>query len=145
MMESRVELTGDDFLALSAELTGFTRVELLGTGMADTYLRTLDEVLPPGMLEELLARDGRSVEDLLADPALGPVARNLILLWYCGTWSPLPDEWRAAHGASELDVRRVVTPDAYVAGLQWVAAGAHPVGARQQGFGAWAMPPEVQA
>jgi hypothetical protein len=140
----------DRFLALSAGLTGFNRVELLGTGMADAYLRTLEEILPTGILDALLERaplDGPgSLAELLADGDLGPVARNLILLWYSGAWTPLPDEWRAAHGTSPLDVHRVVTPEAYVAGLQWTVAGAHPVGARQQGFGAWAMPPEaVQA
>jgi hypothetical protein len=137
-----VELKRDEFLALSVGLTGFNRVELLATGMADTYLRTLEEVLPAGMLDSLLERGEGSVDELLADADLGPVARNLILLWYRGTWTPLPDEWRAAHGASPLDVNRVVTPDAYVAGLQWAAASAHPVGARAQGFGAWAVPPE---
>jgi hypothetical protein len=135
----------DAFLAVSAGLTGFNRVELLGTGMADSYLRTLEEILPAGMLDDLQARADGPVDELLADPALGPVARNLILMWYCGTWTPLPDEWRAAHGESPLDVHRVVAPDAYVAGLQWVAAGAHPVGARQQGFGAWAVPPDPVA
>ena len=137
----------DRFLSLSAGLTGFNRVELLGTGMTHAYLRTLEEVLPTGMLDALLERaplDATgSLAELLAHGDLGPVARNLILLWYGGTWTPLPDEWRAVHGTSPLDVRRVVTPEAYVAGLQWAVAAAHPVGARQQGFGAWAMPPEA--
>jgi hypothetical protein len=155
MVEGGVEVRAmsggrDRFLALSADLTGFNRVELLGTGMADAYLRTLEEVLPAGMLDALLepAPLGAtgSLAELLADGDLGPVARNLILLWYSGAWTPLPDEWRAVHGTSPLDVHRVVTPEAYVAGLQWTLAAAHPVGARQQGFGAWAMPPEaVQA
>jgi len=129
------------FLRLSSTLTGFNRVELLGTGVADVYLRALEDVLPADVLERLLAGDA-DPDGVLADPALGPPARNLILMWYCGTWTPLPDDWRAAHGASELDTHRVISPDGYVAGLQWVAAGAHPVGARQQGFGAWAVPPD---
>jgi hypothetical protein len=63
---------------------------------------------------------------VLADPTLGPVARDLIVLWYCGSWRG-----------------EVVSPEAYVAGLQWVAAGAHPIGARPQGFGAWSLSPEA--
>jgi hypothetical protein len=35
------------FLELSALLTGFGRVALLGTGVADTYHSTLEAVLPP--------------------------------------------------------------------------------------------------
>jgi hypothetical protein len=140
------------FLELSALLTGFGRVALLGTGVADTYHSTLEAVLPPGVLDELLDAyerlpdgDDREAEldrAILGDPKLGPVARNLILMWYCGKWTELPGPWRAAYGLSAGDVSHVVSGDAYQAGLQWVAAGAHPIGARQQGFGAWAMPPK---
>jgi hypothetical protein len=132
------------FLELSVRLTGFGRVALLGTGMTDAYLRALDEVLPTGTVDELLAAGERDdgVSHLLDDAKLGPVARNLILLWYCGTWTALPDEWRAAYGTSPLDTTRVESAEAYLAGLQWVVAGAHPAGARQQGFGAWAVAPE---
>lgn len=142
-MDRRSEL----FIGVSARLTGFNRVALLGTGMTAAYLRAMDAVLPAGMLDALLA-DERSLVDtrlgeLLDDAKLGPVARNLILLWYCGTWTVLPDEWRAAYGSSPLDTNRVESADAYQAALQWVAAGAHPAGARQQGFGAWAVAPQA--
>jgi hypothetical protein len=135
-----VDRRSELFLGVSARLTGFGRVTLLGTGMTDAYLQALDAVLPAGTLDELLAA-GDGVSDQLEDPKLGPVARNLILLWYCGTWTALPDEWRAAYGTSPLDTNRVESPEAYQAGLQWVVAGAHPAGARQQGFGAWAVAP----
>lgn len=141
----------DVFLELSQLLTGFGRVELLGTGMADAYLETLDTVLPAGLLDEILAafarlppgagREAAVASEILGYAKLGPVARNLILLWYCGTWTPLPDAWRAAYGASPLDVKRVVSGQAYQAGLQWTAAKAHPAGARQQGFASWAAAP----
>jgi hypothetical protein len=132
------------FLEVSSRLTGFGRVALLGTGMTDEYLQALDAVLPAGMLDELLDAGERDdgVQALLEDARLGPVARNLILLWYCGTWTALPDDWRAAYGTSPLDTTRVQSAEAYLAGLQWVVAGAHPAGARQQGFGAWAVAPE---
>jgi hypothetical protein len=140
------------FLDLSELLTGFDRAQLLGTGVAGDYLRTLEEVLPGGVLANLLEASGRLpagdqrdaavTSEILDDPELGPVARNLILLWYCGTWTALPEDWRQVHGTSPLDTDRVVSPETYVAGLQWVAAGAHPVGARQQGFGAWALAPD---
>jgi hypothetical protein len=140
------------FLDLSAVLTGFDRVRLLGTGVADQYLSTLAEVVPGRVLDDLLdayrrlpageQREAALVSEILENPTLGPVARNLIVLWYCGIWKTLPDDWRQVHGASALDADRVVSPEAYVAGLQWVAAGAHPMGARQQGFGSWALAPE---
>jgi len=135
-MDKRAEL----FLGLSERLTGFNRVALLGTGMSAAYLRAMDAVLPETMMDDLLA-DARSLDEVLDDATLGPVARNLILLWYCGTWTALPDAWRAANGTSPLDTNRVESADAYQAALQWVAADAHPAGARQQGFGAWAVAP----
>jgi hypothetical protein len=147
-----VDKRADQFLEMSAFLSGFGRVQLLGTGMTDSYLRAIDAVLPEGVLDELLDAFGRlsAGEDreaavgsaILGDPKLGPVARNVILMWYCGTWTALPDAWRSAYGASPLDINHVLSSEAYQAGLQWVAAGAHPAGARQQGYGAWAVAPE---
>ena len=69
------------------------------------------------------------------------MARNLVIAWYCGTWTKLPDDWRAAHGAAVGDTNHVLFPEAYLAGLQWVVAGAHPPGANQQGYASWAVPP----
>jgi hypothetical protein len=86
------------FVDLSAFLTGYGRVELHGTGLTGLYLQTLDTVLPAGVVDELLdafarlsatavsaATSGRDVATgavILDDPKLGPVARNIILLWY---------------------------------------------------------------
>jgi len=128
-----------DFIALSVQLTGFDRVTLLGTGMADEYLGVLGSALGAGVLDDLLtasgdAPDAGTVGAILRDPKLGPVARNLAILWYCGTWATLP-------GAAPTAPSGVVSAQAYQQGLQWVAAKAHPMGARQQGYGAWAEPP----
>jgi len=155
------------FADLSALLTGFDRIQLLGTGMVGSYLHAIDAALPDGVLDELLdafghlppgagagpgaAADAEAREALeaavssavLDDPKLGPVARNLIVVWYCGTWTALPDGWREAYGTSPLDTDRVLSAEAYQAGLQWVAAGAHPAGALQQGYGAWSAEPEA--
>ena len=147
-MQARTE----QFVGLSAVLTGFARMQLLGTAMADEYLRAVDAILPAGVLDELLgvyqelpAGDGLEAAvaaRILGDPKLGPVAQNLILLWYCGAWTILPAQWRTAYGATPGDKTGVVSAAAYQAGLQWMAAGAHAAGSQQQGFGAWSMPPE---
>lgn len=144
----------DRFVDVSVVLTGFGRVQLVGTGLTDTYLHALDAVLPDGVLDELLDAVGQlpadakadsdaGVEPILADPKLGPIARNVILMWFCGTWTALPDAWRTAYGASPLDTDHVVSAEAYQGGLQWAAAGAHPAGALQQGFGAWSVAPQM--
>lgn len=74
--------------------------------------------------------------------ALGPVARNVILLWYTGNWNELPQGWRDAYGVSVADVSAVVSAEAYQEGLMWVAGGTHPQGAKEPGFGTWAEPPK---
>jgi hypothetical protein len=130
----------ESFLVRSAGLTGFSRIELLATGIADRLLPAVDRCLPAGVLDALLAFDGPD-ETLLADSELGPVARNVVLAWYCGTWTGLPDDWRARHGTSAGDTNHVLFPEAYLAGLQWIVAGAHPPAANQQGYGSWAVPP----
>jgi hypothetical protein len=135
-----VDSRSERFIVLSARLTGFGRVTLLGTGMTAEYLASLDTVVGAQLVDELLAAD--DADALLQDAKLGPVARNLIMLWYCGTWTALPEDWRAAYGTSPLDTTRVESAEAYLAGLQWVVADAHPAGARQQGFGAWSVAPE---
>jgi hypothetical protein len=135
-MDARVR----SFLARSAGLTGFSPTELLFTGVTDRLLAAIDGCLPAGVLDRLLAFDGPD-EALLADPDLGPVARNLVVAWYCGTWTELPGGWRATHGAAAGDTNHVLFPEAYLAGLQWVVAGAHPPGAGEQGYGSWAVPP----
>jgi hypothetical protein len=61
---------------------------------------------------------------ILGDPKLGPAAWNLILLWYLGMWQTA-----------------YVSAESYQAALQWAAAGAHPPGSRQEGFGSWSMLP----
>jgi hypothetical protein len=131
----------EQLLELSSRLTGFTRFQLRGTGMLDAYLEALDARLPPGLLDELLA----SADDdaTMDDPKLGPLARNVIVMWYCGAWTQLPDAWTAAYGTKDKGLAGVISAAAYQAGLQWVVAGAHAAGAQQQGFGAWAQHPKV--
>ena len=137
------------FAALSAALTGFREADLWGTGMVETYLDELFATVGDAVVARLLTagdealRTGELEALVMDDPDLGPVARNVILLWYLGQWNALPGEWRNRHGASPLDSPRVISADAYAAGLVWRAIGAHPMGADPPGYGSWADPPEV--
>jgi hypothetical protein len=140
----------EEFLKLSVCFTGFGRFQLLSTNMAEAYLSELDAILRPELLEELLdvfrglpageGLDSAISKQILDNPRLGPVARNILLMWYCGTWKALPQEWRASYGASALDTDHVVSARAYLSGLQWTVVGAHPPGGLPQGFAAWSAP-----
>lgn len=144
------------FYALSRELTGFDELALRGTGRGEEYAAELDRILPPGSRLALLEAYRQALEaypddpelgiqvEILSDPKLGPVARNLIFMWYTGSWQQMPDGWRAAYGKSPADTPHMVSAEAYRQGLVWEAIGAHPAGAKQQGYGSWAFPPRVR-
>jgi hypothetical protein len=128
------------FVALSAELTGFREADIWGTGQALRHLDLVLSVAGDDVVARLLAR---SAEQDLGDPDLGPLARNLIVLWYLGQWDQMPRRWRDRHGASPADTAGVASAAAFREGLVWPAIGAHPTAAKAPGFGSWATPPEL--
>ena len=144
----------DDFVALSAALTGYTGAELHGTGMSATYLAHVTAIVGESFATRLwqvghavVHRAGHDLDTeielrLLDDPDLGPVARNLIVLWYTGQWVQLPREWRQRHGANPNDVDVILSADSYTEGLVWDSIGAHPQGAKAPGFATWVAPPK---
>jgi len=148
------------FVTFSAEVTGFTAFELEGTGQAEDYLKACDAVVGERIVDELLEVYGRLKarlesdgsdgarlmrHEILSHEKLGPVARNIIKLWYVGTWYELPPAWSEAFGAREQNYAFVVSPSAYTEGLLWPAIGANPPGAKAPGFGSWAAPPRIPA
>jgi hypothetical protein len=144
----------DLFLALSVELTGFTRFALQGTGLSDDYLHAAVKVVGQSIVDELLARYAGIVNNspqshieevrrqILGDEKLGPVARNLIKMWYCGIWEPLPAPWVERYGPIEDNSGFMVSGNAYREGLLWLALGANPPGAKAPGYGSWSQPPK---
>jgi hypothetical protein len=147
----------DAFVAFSARVTAFSAFELLGTGQAEDYLATVAGVVGEDTLADLLAADAairaRAADEaeaerllraeILGDEKFGPVARNIIKLWYIGTWYALPREWHDAFGREDTDRTFVVSATAYIEGLVWPAIGANPPGAKGPGYGTWALPPRV--
>ena len=104
----------EPFLALSAILTGFERVDLLGTGLVETYYNEIAGIVGTTIGGELWSTTIDIIErcredepqletavrrQILASPKLGPIARNLIQLWYTGAWNELPQGWRDLYGA----------------------------------------------
>jgi hypothetical protein len=157
-------VTTDDllprFLTFSREVTGFSTLDLQGTGQAPSYLDTVLRVVGEATLEDLLevyrrtaalAPDDREERtrllsrDLFSDEKLGPVARSIIKLWYVGVWFELPPAWAETFGVLENDGTFTASPQAYPEGLLWRAIGANPPGARAPGYGSWAEPPRIPA
>lgn len=149
----------EQFLELSILLTGFSRTELLGTGMLIDYCHWLDNILGKKINQEFFERieqvlkkvnnhpkDAKPIlrEELLSDPKDGPIVRNIIKLWYLGQWEPLSKDWMNQYGGTvkSFDGNHIISSEAYIEGLVWIAIGAHPMGAKQPGFGTWSSPPQ---
>lgn len=129
------------FIDLSSLLTGFDRFELLGTGQAAFYYQWVQthaaENLPIllstyGEIPAETAQHASFVDTyLLGSEKLSTLVRSIIKLWYLGQWFS-PDN---------PNDTQIPSANSYQQGLVWNAIHAHPQGAKQQGFGAWAEPP----
>ena len=150
----------EPFLALSAILTGFEKVELLGTGLVEAYYNEVVSIVGKAYSDELWKTTTQIIEhyqkdeaqleaavrrDILASPLLGPIARNIIQMWYVGNWNELPQSWQEIYGVSPNDTTRVISSEAYEQGLVWDAIGAHPPAAKQPGFDSWHLPPKTKS
>ena len=83
-----------------------------------------------------------SIETQILDsPEFGPAGRNLIKLWYLGSWPALSDEWLERFGQSGSNMAGIPSSTAYIEGLVWKAMSAHPMGGKPPGFGSWSIPP----
>jgi hypothetical protein len=146
------------FLQLSAVLTDFSEFRLCGTGQAQLYYSTAVEIAGQSVVSELVQAfqqirseahgNAESLEkglrgSILSDEKLGPIARNIIKLWYVGTWYQLPGSWHERFGMTGEDRTFIPSPSSYVEGLLWPAIGAHPPGAKAPGYGTWTDPPVI--
>lgn len=138
------------FLRISSCLTGFGVTELEATGMAEKYLSVVVQETPADTLaqffkqSEAILQAGEGNPDAIAPliaanlfppSCFGGLAQNIVFMWYSGQWQP------AVESAKSLQTAQNISPDAYVQGLVWTAADTHPPGAKQPGYGSWAMPP----
>ena len=147
----------DQFLAFSSEVTAFTVFELNGTGQAQAYLSAVADAAGEDALNELLGtyerfagetekgptRDGLLRKAIFGSEKLGPVARNIIKMWYTGMWFELPREWTDSFGARDTNTTFIVNGAAYAEGLLWPAIGANPPGAKAPGYASWTQPPKI--
>lgn len=143
----------DDFVAMSAVLTGFAATILKpATDAQQQALQYLDflQSSTSGVAQDLPAlldvyRKNVGKPDALIGAAImaspsAELARRIVKLWYTGSWYAPYDP---SSGANML---RVVSSQAYTNGLVWKAAQAHPMGFSVMRFGYWATtPPPLSA
>jgi hypothetical protein len=136
----------NEFLALSAELTGFALFDLGATGCVDEYLEMWCRKVPPDVratlgrtwakIEAEAGGNQDQAEARVREKIFGPTelsgpAKSLVKMWLLGVW---------VNPQNQFD-QTTVSAQAYRQGLVWAVAGTHPQGAKQPGFGTWADPP----
>lgn len=150
----------DLFLGLCCEITGYSVCDLEGTGLVDTYLELLLQILGGRLSEQLgliasdvlsypagsTARAQAFQQSLTAPSLFQPVVANLILLWYLGIWNRLPDTWYGAvglplPGPSDPGNTHVPSLEAYTNQLSYRSAFANSPGSNPLGFASWSYPP----
>lgn len=148
------------FLNFSEIVTGFSQFHLQGTGFVAIYFENIRDIIGGDLFGELLEtfhrleleaqqRNDESFlsnglrSEILGSQKLGPIARNIIKVWYLGAWRQLPQEWWDVFGTKEKDRDFIITPQAYTEGLLWPTIGANPQAAKAPGYGTWSDPPSV--
>jgi len=139
-MESNKK-TADIFLDISVFLTGFNKMELLGTGMLETYFNVVTNMNNVALVESFLSEsekiltknqgntekiNNEILHKLMPDSLYNGLAKNIITMWYMGNW-----------------MNTVISPQSYVQGLIWGVAETHPPGAKQPGYASWSTAPKT--
>jgi hypothetical protein len=144
------------FTALSSVLTGFSVVELEGTGATQINMNSVLQKVGQEIMSEILAGATQALAQpdpaaailngMWKSPKLGPVIQNMVLLWYNGSWAPMPKPWLETYAWVQPDLSGsaewLSPPIPYEEALAWRAIFAHPPGAKPTGYGSWAEPPE---
>jgi hypothetical protein len=143
----------DNFVGLSVILTGFDADDLnpplSPQPVAVESLQMLQSKVDAALVSQLLTTyqtiaaqfpsDEQPAEvqsQILTDPNMGPVARNIIRMWYLSTW------YEGYTGmVTGFSPGTVVSSNAYTKGLAWDAMQAHPMGYSEMHYGYWADPP----
>ncbi|MET9674562.1 hypothetical protein ABZY68_15875 [Streptomyces sp. NPDC006482] len=128
----------EEFVALSASLSGFDVTELEKTGMASAYAEFVAGrvgAVPCRALRDGWA-GGRAEPGSVGEVAEGldeevlALARAVTQLWYTGCWPGFA-------GSAPV----VVSERAYAEGLVWRVLGGYAPGVGRPGFGSWSEAP----
>ena len=152
-------MTFEEFIALSAALTGFPASTLLPVPDTQKVAEVLYAELslpgnniPADQLNEL-TQAWNSIANtpppqlpaavqtnIIDNLDITRLAQNIIYLWYFGIWYDLT---KNPNSFTSPNIDHVVSPLAYTNGLVWGEMGAHPMGYSIGEFGYWANKPTM--
>lgn len=160
MSDNSIEKNMDNFIGLSAVLTGFS-TEILAPGLdvvdiKSEYLpfftKTVTEESGNANLVNNIFQEFASLKNSgLSDQQIGEAmlslsngdqfvlaCRKLIFMWYSGAW---PTIIPAAGDKPASTVSNLISAKSYTAGLAWQVMQSHPMGDSNYRYGYWATPP----
>ncbi|WP_452596745.1 hypothetical protein [Pontimicrobium sp. MEBiC01747] len=136
----------DLFENLSIILTGFSKADLAGTGLLQTYFETVKKELGKQLFEAVLeafknikvenpdclsVTESRKITDLMNNSNFKHPVNQIIQLWYLGEWVV----------GTYNPKNYIISSESYLEGLIWKAIAAHPMGGKQPGYATWGFPP----
>jgi hypothetical protein len=134
----------DMFCRLSVYLTGYSRVEITGTGMLSTYFNAVSKSIDKHIFCKLLRKfqgladndeentisfEQKFYELIFFHETYGSIVKGIIKLWFTGIWTNCDG------------TEQVVSCEGYIEAFVWKDFEAHPMGGKPGGFGSWGIPP----
>jgi len=147
-------MTLSEFVSLSVVLTGYPEEKLFPKQdtqkVAQEYFKKLTTagLIPGNALAELTAawnaiqtqpasqHEVLVKQNIINNPAIGRLAKNIIYMWYLAIWYDLYVE-----PGTYPNKDSVVSSNAYRNSLVWETMGAHPMGFSEDTFGYWKTAP----
>jgi hypothetical protein len=158
-------MTLDEFVALSAALTGYPASTLLPARDTQKVAAALyaelslaSNEIPQAQLDELTQvwnsiantpppqLEAAVQANIINNLVITRLAQNIIYLWYLGIWYDLeknPNSFAPPPPPKKSWNDHVVSPLAYTNGLVWGEMGAHPMGFSVGEYGYWANVPTL--
>lgn len=145
-MKKRTNKKLKTFENLSAIITGFSKADIIATGLLEVYFETIENELGKDVFESLLLdfekiklndaeqlskSEHSNLKELIFSSKHKIIINQIIQLWYLG-------EWITTSGSNQ---NYIISSQSYLEGLIWKAIAAHPMGGKQPGFGTWGFPP----
>jgi len=143
-------MTLDTFVQLSAILTGYPEKKLKPKNdtqkVSEAYFAVLNKEVDAQTIAQLNSTftsiqnpDEASVKtQIVDDPTLGPIAKNITKMWYLAIWYSLDPT------STDPNATYVVSSITYKNGLAWSTMYAHPMGYSEENFGYWETPPNTK-
>ncbi|BAV05883.1 Membrane bound FAD containing D-sorbitol dehydrogenase [Filimonas lacunae] len=157
-----MNMTFDQFIGLSAALTGYSASDLhpsrdtqkVGDALYAELSLASNEI-PVAQLDALTAAWNKIADtpasdmeaavqkDIINNLTITRLAQNIIYMWFLGIWYDLRKNPAVYFTDGTVSKDHVISALAYTNGLVWGEMGAHPMGFSNGTYGYWSQKPTL--